>query len=331
MKMFASLAVVALVLTVAVVVAQGTGLLASVPVMAQSTIAGPGKPVVRKGDRPGEVVVSWESVVGAQAYRVGWLKEEHMQQAGPRYADFIEDSRVRVTERDNTVRGLVPGHQYWFLVGSLDEIGRVYWSPWSEKIASRASPVPPSNCPPGAPAAHDGYGAYCPITGLRLGEEYYQFNETANWQRFRFTVNGASILKSGASHRYVGETPFAVSGDSYYLPRIAGRQHLRLDVTIENDGRNVQLHPGREYTMDTNAGVAFILGGARTLDRGARERTELVFEIPDGADMAILAMRPLYHSALRDLNEPTLFQVPLDGLRECPGGVEVCSFGHHPR
>lgn len=325
MKIFASLAVVAFVLAVGVVVMQGVSVLSGALAMAQSTISPPGKPEVRKGDRPGEVVVSWEGVVGARAYRVGWLKEEHMLQAGPAYGDYIEDSRVRSTEDEYTVRGLSPGDQYWFIVGSLDDIDRVYWSVWSEKIAARDLPVPQSNCVPSAPVAHDGYGAYCPITGLRLGEEYYRVGDTANWQRFRFTVDGASLLKSGASHRYVGETPLGVSGDSYYLPRLAGRQHLRLEVTIENDGRDVELHPGREYTMDTNAGVAFILGGARTLDRGARERTELVFEIPEGATMAILAMRPLYHSTLRDFNEPTLFQVPLNGLRECPGGVQECS------
>ena len=332
MKIFASLAVVALVLAVAVAVMQGTGLLSGVPVMAQSTIAAPGKPEVRKGDRPGEVVVSWEGVVGAHAYRVGWLKEEHMLNAGPNYADFIEDSRVRVSERRHIVRGLVPGDQYWFIVGSLDQIGRVYWSGWSEKIAARAMPVPPSNCTQVPQAPHDGYGAYCPITGLRLVGEHHEIGDGESWGGFRFEVLGdpdnlhtpgfkPSLLETGRYHKYIGDSQLGIGDDYYYLPRISGRRYLRLVVRMVNNEHDVELNPGREYAMDTNAGVAFVVGGAREVYRGFDGNTELLFEIPDRATVAVLAVRPLYRLSDSAWNEPELFRIPVDALIVEPGLV----------
>lgn len=318
MKIFASLAVVAVVVAMSAFVAFGTSLVPGPPAMAQSVSAPANQDADHTGTA-GEVEVTWDGVDGAYGYRVGWVNHEDFQRGGGEWLRKFSYAHVPATVRRYVVNGLTGGQEYWFIVASVDEVGRVYFPDnWVRKLRVSGTPSPTAHCP-GVPS--DGTGAYCPITGLRLVDRYYGMGERADWDNFGFTVTGAEMLSPGRYHEFHGDSLLGIGKDWFFLPSIAGRRYLQLKVAIANNERYVQLNPGREYAMDTNAGVAFVLGGARDSRKGSNVTTELVFEIPDGASVVVLALRPLYSYTDAEWNEPKLFQISLQGRSVAPGGL----------
>ena len=212
--------------------------------------------------------------------------------------------------RSYTITRLSPGEEYWFIVASVDAGNRMYWPQvWIQKFAVTAAPTPtpcPTSHGPGAPAGGD--GTMCPITGLPLGDGYVEVGETADWFGFQLTVNQAVILAPGTYQYDSG----SAAGQTYEVLNIPGRRALKLVVTLRNYWRDeVTLDAGDDYVLDTDAGIAFIDSGDRTTSQGGTWTTELLFEIPERATVAVLAARPLYSRSNAEFNEPTLFRIPI--------------------
>ena len=84
------------------------------------------------GANPGEVIVSWDEVDGAKYYRVGWvqpLELDAVVAAGRPWTDAFYFVDVQSPATSRTVTRLVPGAEYYFLVGGLaSQYGTPQWN-----------------------------------------------------------------------------------------------------------------------------------------------------------------------------------------------------------
>ena len=84
------------------------------------------------GTNPGAVVISWNAVTGAAYYRVGWvqiLEYNAVAAAGRPWTDAFYFVDVKSPATSRTVTRLVPGTEYYFLVGGLARLdGKPQWN-----------------------------------------------------------------------------------------------------------------------------------------------------------------------------------------------------------
>ncbi len=109
---------------------------------------------VVNGVNPGEVIVSWDDVTGANYYRIGWIANADFQQAVAAGTDVFERFVfVDIADRPSyTATRLTPGEDYWFIVASNDtRYGKPQWSEWKTLTLNddtSACPTPtPTNTP----------------------------------------------------------------------------------------------------------------------------------------------------------------------------------------
>ena len=94
----------------------------------------------------GEVSVTWQSVDGANFYRIGWLSVEDYSAALAEGTDWLEAfnsvSMANDGEASHTITRLTEGAAYWFIVGSSAErYGNPAWSPWSDPVTLSGGPT----------------------------------------------------------------------------------------------------------------------------------------------------------------------------------------------
>ena len=274
----------------------------------------------RNTGEPGEVIVSWGTGTGANSYRVGWLNHNDYLAAGSDWLQRFTFANVPLRTREYKITRLTPGEEYWFIVASVDAQNRMYWpAQWIEKLTVTPAPTPtpmptPTPCPTaghgsGAPGG-SGDGAMCPITGLPIGEGYKEIGDRKIWNGIgSLTVQSAQILEPG-QHRFI------ISDEPYTIPNKPGRRFLKLTVFLNNFSplEDWVLYPGFDFILDTDAGIAFNASGSRGAGPLAQGQTEMVFEIPENAETAILAAQPGYYTTDASrvaFNQPTLWRIPV--------------------
>ena len=105
--------------------------------LAQSPPPAPDSIAAVNGPNPGEAIISWAAVDGANYYRVGWISYEDYEAtiaAGRPWSEgfaFVDVENLGQTSR--TVTRLTPGILYAFIVGSNDTLyGAPQWSAWAQ-------------------------------------------------------------------------------------------------------------------------------------------------------------------------------------------------------
>ena len=265
----------------------------------------------RNTGEPGEVIVTWGTATGANSYRVGWLNHSDYLAAGSDWLQRFTFANVPLRTREYKITRLTPGEEYWFIVASVDAQNRMYWpAQWIEKFTVTAAPTPtPMPTPtPGPTAGHgsgasggSGDGAMCPVTGLPIGDGYKEIGETVNWGGFRFGVRSVA-------------TPATVSYTTGEREAYGGRRWLMLTLDASNGFRSdVTLVLGQDYVLDTNAGSAFGYNSETTLPAGYEYTNgyKMLFDVPQNATIAVLAMRPLIDGSSTATNDPVLFRIPI--------------------
>ena len=273
------------------------------PAIAQGA---PTNVTARNGANTGEVIVSWTPAFGSQANRVGWASEPEVlaAQAAGNWLEAFNFVDLGASKRTYTVKRLQPGTQHAFLVATSTGSGRYNYSPWVLLTTTAGTP-----CPTAVPGQHPTQPGFCPITGLPLGDDgYLEIGDTADWYGFQLTVNRATILAPG-THRFVDTGSRA--GQTFEVLNRLGRRMLRLEVRIRNYWTgDVQLS-GRDYVLDTDAGSSFSWRGTLTTPPRVSWTSELWFDIPDDATVAVLAALPLVSTTSAEFNTPTLFRIPI--------------------
>ena len=227
--------------------------------------------------------------------------------------NFVE---IGGAKNSYTVKRLEPGAQHAFIVATIAANGAYTYSAWVFHTTAAAPAATP--CPtPGAGGSHPTEPGFCPITGFALGDGYVEIGQTAEWSDYELTITSAVI------HPFGPYTPHnAADPQTRNIGEIPGRKLLRLYITLENDSIHdgVYFRPGYEYIIDTDAGVALAASGNRlTYDDGTRWNTDLLWEIPETATVAVLAARPLIYrqnaaynyAQTAPYNTPTLFRIPI--------------------
>ena len=110
------------------------------------------------GPNPGEVVISWNPVLDAAYYRVGWIAYDDYlatTDAGRPWIEgfsFVDVANVGQTSR--TVTRLTPGIRYAFIAGSNDtQYGAPSWSAWAQlTLQDDSEDCPAAGTPPPNPA-----------------------------------------------------------------------------------------------------------------------------------------------------------------------------------
>ena len=111
----------------------------------------------------GEVIVNWDSVSGAQGYRVGWAHYPSVQQAtaaGIPWTERFAYTDVRSSVASHAVPNLIGGEQYAFIIGVKHSATAYSWSEWRFHTIpmvevcpagnSGHPPAPPGSATPGA-------------------------------------------------------------------------------------------------------------------------------------------------------------------------------------
>ena len=201
-----------------------------------------------------------------------------------------------------------PGAQHAFIVATIDANGAYTYSAWVFHTTAAAPPAP-TPCPtPGAGGPHPTEPEFCPITGFPLGNGYVEIGQTAEWSDYELTITSAAI------HPFGSYTPHNVANPvtQNYAER-PGRKLLRLYITLENDSihDDVSFEPGYHYTIATDAGTAMAIHGSKTGIGTQRWNTDLLWEIPETATVAVLAARPFFYLQDAEYNTPTLFRIPI--------------------
>ena len=219
--------------------------------------------------------------------------------------NFVE---IGGAKNSYTVKRLEPGAQHAFIVATIAANGAYTYSAWVF-LTTAAAPAPTPCPPPGAGGQHPTQPGLCPITGLSVGDGYVEIGETGKWSGYKLTITSAVIHPFGSytSHN-------TADTETYNVGERPGRKLLRLYITLENDSRHddVRFSPGYDYIIDTDAGTALAIDGGRTVnDLGIPWNTDLLWEIPESATVAVLAARPLYYTQTAEYNTPTLFRIPI--------------------
>ena len=119
------------------------------------------------GSVPGEVIVTWDAVSGAQFYRIGWVAYPDYQEITLAGGDWLETfAFVDVANRGQTshaVGRLSPGVLYAFIVASNDSrYGEPQWSDWATLNLNEGT----TGIPPDGPTTPAGILTVAPTTNV---------------------------------------------------------------------------------------------------------------------------------------------------------------------
>ena len=201
-----------------------------------------------------------------------------------------------------TVKRLEPDALHAFIVATIAANGAATYSEW---IFHTTPPPPttPTPTPPPTPTSGDECN-HCPITGLPLCDGYIEIEGAATWGLYSITLNRVETPETVA---FV-DSDGTKSDDE---PPI-GRRWLDVKVRVDNDMPwTVTLNNGKDYILDTDAGNGFSWNGDVSTRSGYyHPDLGLLFDVPNDATVAILAIRPIIASRGSD-NAPELFYIPI--------------------
>ena len=260
---------------------------------APAALATPNAPTAAATSNAGEIVASWQSVAGAQFYTVGWINRNDYQQIGSSgdWQSAFHYATIPASRTSYTVNGLKAGEEYWTIIGArTTRVGgdSPSWSAWSGLVTT---------------AGQHGAG-FCPITGLPLPPGgYLGVGDTATFGSYTITINSIATPNS--------VTLSATDGTTVEREAPSGRRWLEIYVTLVNRfDFAVNLRDGKDYVLSTEVGNAFSWNTDLPLDPDHQyDNIYLLFDIPQDATTAVLAVRPL--TARTGDNAPNLFRVSI--------------------
>ena len=120
-------------------------------VYAQGSLSPPTDVTAADGDNPREAKLTWEPVIDADYYRIGWVDYADLQAATDAGLEWLEAFVfVDVSNRGQTsytVTGLEPGAYHAFIVGTAESrFGVAQWSEWAT-LTLRSDPTPSTGQP----------------------------------------------------------------------------------------------------------------------------------------------------------------------------------------
>ena len=247
------------------------------PVMAQSPPAAPTGVAAVNGPESGWVHVSWNSVPGSNYYRIGWIAEADLLEAGEDWLDRF--AFVDVTPKTSyPITRLTPGEPYWFIVASMTErFGKAEWSLWTSLILTdveTSCPTAPSNPftePDPAPAGD--YDAD--------NDGLIEVSNLAQLDAIRYDLDG-----DGASITSTYDTAFPDAPEGMGCPSDGGCRGYELAVDLDFDTN----HNGTTESGDAywNNGAGWIPIGAdffspfsAIFDGGGHTISNLYIDLPD--------------------------------------------------
>ena len=291
---------------------------------------------VRDGANPGEVVISWDAVPQAARYRVGYVNMEvdyHLAKATctEEWIDafvFVDVNARNIPVNNGraeyTIRRLVPGARHAFTVltsnyfvdtgGGGIVTSEFFWpsNPRWRFLDGRDSLPPGITLPTGectetpAGSAPPGHGELCPITGLPMpAGGYLGVGDRATFhEKYSITMDRVTFPETLTRTR--------ADGTEYDDAAPTGRRWLFIYLHHSNRfDFTVYVDPGRDYILGTDAGSAFSWTGDIELEPGSSRGIWLLFDIPQNATTAVLAMRPLTRGSENADNAPQLFRIPI--------------------
>ena len=238
----------------------------------------PAAPTAQVTSDGGEMVISWDSIPGAQFYTVGWVnwtEGEPVSDAGGDWHSLFHYTTVRGSETSYTVKGLNGGDDHHAIIRATDvdnRFGGGYsgWSGWSAAVQPEpriiALPVP--------------------------GTDYLSVGDSATFDQYSVTVTGATTP----------QTVRWIRSDRTEYDRVppAGRRWLLINLHLDN-GRDftTKLTRGLDYFVSTELGSGFSWINERAVEPGHTGDTDLLFDVPLNATTVDLVLRPLTISAPR--------------------------------
>ena len=204
-----------------------------------ATLTAPNAPTAAATANAGEIQVRWQTVAGAQFYTVGWINRNDYLQIGQSgdWLSAFHYATVPASRTSYTVSGLKAGEEYWAIIGARRERDGGEPTSWS---ASWSGLVMTSG-------QHG--GGFCPITGLPLPPGgYLSVGDTAS-----IGTNGKSFKLDSANKK----STIMLQGTNYRP--FGGRQFINICATVRasNNYREVYFIAGKEYNVDTDAGIGF--------------------------------------------------------------------------
>ena len=256
----------------------------------------------------GEVLVSWDAVAGASAYRIGWLNYNDFLAAGDTWLQRFTFADVPPSVFQYSITRLTPGEEYWFIVASVDADNRMYWPQrWIPKFRTTApAPTPtPTLMPTPTPApaltpcptphgGSGGDGAMCPITGLPIGEGYLSVGDRVDSPGFSYRLDSVTTPAI---------VPLLADGSLYYAP--SGRQWVRTCGTVWNHYDFAEgLYPGSDVVIDSDTGIGFHMPRydeqLNFIVAGRSGRQCYTWSLPATASTVVLAVNLYYdHETVR--------------------------------
>ena len=195
-----------------------TATLASPPfTVAQDGPPAPANIMAVNGPNPGETIVTWDAVDGANFYRIGWLSRTDYQNAGDDWLERFAFSEVE-DKTSYTVTRLTPGEYYWFIVASnATRDGAptwpTTWAPLTLNEDDAACPIAETT-PAAMPSAGDGTKRSSPI---------------AYGQRFQAGVFDMQITSVDTD-----AWPEIQAANRRADPPPAGTQYVRWEISVWN-------------------------------------------------------------------------------------------------
>ena len=256
-------------------------------------LAEPSTPTVVATADAGELRATWSATAGAQFYVVGWANSEEalqMTDAGREWLDAFHYATIPANHTGHTITGIKPSTQYAVIIGAkTTRFGGAEptWSQWSYATT----------------AGQHGAG-FCPITGLQIPPGgYLGVGNTATFGSYTITINSIATPDS--------VTLSTTDGTTVEREAPSGRRWLRIYVTLVNKfDFAINLEDGKDYVLSTEVGNAFSWNRDVPLEPNRQyNNISLLFDIPQDATTAVLAVRPL--TASTGDNAPRLFRVSI--------------------
>ena len=234
----------------------------------------PAAPTAQVTSDGGEMVISWDSIPGAQFYTVGWVnwtEGEPVSDAGGDWHSLFHYTTVRGSETSYTVKGLNGGDDHLAIIRATDVDNRFgggysVWSRWSAAVQPERG--------------------ISPTIDLQLREgNYLSVGDSATFGQYSVTVNSVAA----------SQTISARGSDGTTQDRAApyGRRWLVIYVHLDNDGGGpVTLTRGMDWFLGTELGHGFSWNSNRSVDQGHTLDTSLLFDVPQDATTAVLVIRP---------------------------------------
>ena len=247
------------------------------PALAQSPPSAPTGVAAVNGPESGEVHVSWNRVEGSNYYRIGWIAEADLLEAGEDWLDRF--AFVDVTPKTSyPITRLTPGEPYWFIVASMTErFGKAEWSLWTSLILTdveTSCPTAPENPftePDPAPAGD--YDAD--------NDGLIEVSNLAQLDAIRYDLDG-----DGASLISTYDTAFPDAPEGMGCPSDGGCRGYELAVDLDFDtNRNGTTESGDAYWNNGAGwipiGADFVSPFSAIFDGGGHTISNLYIDRPD--------------------------------------------------